>query len=651
VTRVRNRHLLALDLVLFPTCVLVAFALRFETFQFSADVWAIARWYVALGTAVKVIVLLAFGLHRRLWRHASLPELERLLGACLTSGAINAIVGAIVLPELGTVPGRVPLSVLAIDALLTSVAIVIPRLGVRAITRIDRRRRRRIDVATIVVGAGQAGQIAVRELLSNPQLELYPVGFLDDDPTKQRHVVGGLPVFGVVAELPRVVRGLGIREVVIAMPAAPGSTIRQIVRMARDLGVKTRTVPGLYEILSGRVGVSNLRNVEIQDLLRRAPIETDLGAVREIAAERVVLVTGGGGSIGSELCRQLARLGPAELLVLGHGENSIFEICQELATVQPHVRVTPIIADIRDAARIRAIVQRRRPAAVFHAAAHKHVPLMEANVIEAVTNNVLGTRNVLAACEAAGTAHFVLISSDKAVRPTSVMGATKRIAEQLVQSSAARHGRPYVGVRFGNVLGSRGSVIPTFLQQIKNGGPVTVTHPDMTRYFITIQEAVQLVLQASAMGAGGEIFVLDMGEPVRILDLATDVITLSGLEVGTDVEIAITGIRPGEKLAEEVFFRGEEVLPTPHPKLLRARLVEVVPRIDDRVDDLIAATAEGAGDAEIRGALRELVPQYGSAAAHMPVVVEPSGRADHRSAARRGLTPRTGDPSSVESPL
>ncbi|HJQ10049.1 MAG TPA: nucleoside-diphosphate sugar epimerase/dehydratase, partial [Gemmatimonadaceae bacterium] len=376
-----------------------------------------------------------------------------------------------------------------------------------------------------------------------------------------------------------------------------------------ECGVPTLTVPSLSDLVTKK-GSLELRGVEIQDLLRRDPVVTDLAAVAELATGETVLITGAGGSIGSELCRQLARLAPSQLILLGHGENSIFDIKGELRRDYPDVPVIAVIADVRDRARVAAVVERYRPHAIFHAAAHKHVPLMEENVIEAVTNNVVGTRNVVDAAIANDVQHLVFISTDKAVRPTSVMGATKRVAEMIVQHAATKFDRNFVAVRFGNVLGSRGSVVPTFLRQIREGGPVTVTHPEMQRYFMTIPEAVQLVLQAGALGNGGEVFLLDMGEPVKVVDLASDLIRLSGYAVGTDIEIRFTGIRPGEKLYEEMFFGGEHVLPTEHPKVLRARNGLLSEGIYRRITALIHAAEGCESDDVLRTSLRELVPDF-----------------------------------------
>jgi FlaA1/EpsC-like NDP-sugar epimerase len=358
------------------------------------------------------------------------------------------------------------------------------------------------------------------------------------------------------------------------------------------------------------VAIASLRRVEIQDLLRRDPIQTNLEQVRSLATGETVLVTGAGGSIGSELCRQLALLDPAEIVLLGHGENSIFDVLAELTERFPSVTAIPIITDVRDRDRLRQVFSQYRPYAVFHAAAHKHVPLMEGNVAEAVTNNVLGTKNVAELSAEFGVEHLVMISTDKAVRPTNIMGATKRVAEQIVQEIAEAHQRKFVAVRFGNVLGSRGSVIPTFLRQIQAGGPVTVTHPEMRRYFMTIPEAVQLVLQAGAIGQGGEVFVLDMGEPIRVLDLATDLIRLSGLEVGTDIEIRFSGTRPGEKLFEELFFDSESAIPTDHPKVLRAKNGVLPMGLSTVVDVLVDGARKGRSDEDLRELLARLVPDF-----------------------------------------
>jgi FlaA1/EpsC-like NDP-sugar epimerase len=463
----------------------------------------------------------------------------------------------------------------------------------------------------LIVGAGDTAKMVAKELISNPDLGFEPIGFVDDDPTKQNHMLLELPIWGPLSSIKAIVEQHSVSELIIAMPSARGDVIRKVVRAGLDCGIPTLTVPSLPELISAKTnGGTSLREVEIQDLLRREPVETDLAAVAELATGETVLITGAGGSIGSELCRQIARLAPSRLVLLGHGENSIFDILHELKSDFADVSLIPIIADVRDKKRIAAVFRLYKPHAVFHAAAHKHVPLMEENVIEAITNNVFGTLNVVDAALEAACEHFVFISTDKAVRPTSVMGATKRIAELIVQRAASKHDRNFVSVRFGNVLGSRGSVVPTFLRQIRAGGPVTVTHPEMQRYFMTIPEAVQLVLQAGALGRGGEVFLLDMGEPIRIVDIATDLIRLSGLTVGTDIEIKFSGMRPGEKLYEEMFFSAENVLATDHPKVLRARNGILPQGIMRQIEALVSAAEAEHPDDELRQLLRTLVPDF-----------------------------------------
>ena len=587
-----------------------AYTVRFEGFHWGAPNVRTAIIYVLCSVPLKLTILLYAGLYRRLWRHAGVAELERILMACVVSAGASALIGALVLPGVGLTPLRVPLSVLFIDACLTLGVVALPRLLGRLMGR--RLQRRRLEDArrVLIAGAGAAGEMIVRELLGHPSLGLNPIGFVDDDPSKHGLRLCDLPVLGSLSRITELVDRHEVEEVIIAMPRAPGHVVREVVRAALDVGVKTRTVPGMYDILSGKVTVASLRQVEIQDLLRREPIQTDLDLVRVLATGETVLVTGAGGSIGSELCRQLARLEPAQILLLGHGENSIFDVFAELTERFPSVTAVPIIADVRDRDRLRHVFQQYRPYAVFHAAAHKHVPLMEGNIAEAVTNNVLGTRNVAELSVEFEVEHLVMISTDKAVRPTNIMGATKRVAEQIVQEIAETHHRKFVAVRFGNVLGSRGSVVPTFLRQIQAGGPVTVTHPEMRRYFMMIPEAVQLVLQAGAIGRGGEVFVLDMGEPVKVLDLATDLIRLSGLEVGTDIQIRFSGTRPGEKLYEELFFDSESAIPTDHPKVLRAKNGALPLGLTTVVDVLVEGARKGRPDDEIRELLARLVPDF-----------------------------------------
>jgi FlaA1/EpsC-like NDP-sugar epimerase len=625
--QIRNRHLFICDAVTLLCVPTVAYLLRFEGWGWTGpDTHALVS-YTLLAVPAKLTLFLALGLYNRLWSRASVEDLIQIVMAAAVSAAGGVLLGAVVLPGTGLTIVRVPLSVLFLDALATIAMVAGPRLLTKALRA--HHVSRASDAATLIVGAGAAGEVLAKELMSNPDLRLRPVGFLDDDPLKRRLRLCGLPVLGFINEMPGVVAARKVTEVIIAMPRARGATVRRVMKAAAAAGVRTRTVPGLFEIVSGRVSVTALRKVEIQDLLRREPVATDLEPVRGLLAGRCVLVTGAGGSIGSELCRQLAGLAPARMLLVGHGENSIFTIQSELRTLYPALVTVPIIADVRDGVRMQNILATHRPDTVFHAAAHKHVPLMEGNIAEAVLNNVLGTMSMVTAAAEAGTEHFVLISTDKAVQPCSVMGATKRVAEMVVQQAAAASGRHYVAVRFGNVLGSRGSVVPTFLQQIEAGGPVTVTHPDMRRYFMTIPEAVQLVLQAAALGDRGEVFVLDMGAPVRIVDLACDLIRLSGLEPGQDIEVQFTGARPGERLSEEVLIAGEQVAPTLHPKVLRATNRHLPADVDLRIWELIQAAQAWQPDGRLRELMRGLVPEASLAeAAAPPLTAMPQGLED-----------------------
>jgi FlaA1/EpsC-like NDP-sugar epimerase len=502
----------------------------------------------------------------------SVQELKLIVVSVTTASVAVSLV--IVLLLALEVISAFPRLTLPLDWLLTLILIGGLRFSLRVLfdaqqtsAGIPRGSRR-----VLIVGAGEAGALVVREMQKNPYLHLTPVCFLDDDPDKQKQQIHGIPVVGTLNDLARTVLVRHIHEVIIAIPSAPGHIIRQVADVCRTRSIPFRTMPGIYELIGGQVNVSRLREVEISDLLRRQAARIDDEAVGRTLSGKRVLVTGAGGSIGLELCRQVARWGPSQLILLGHGENSIFEALLELGENYPELPMLPVIADIRDRGRISAVFNELKPQVVFHAAAHKHVPLMELNVSEAVTNNVLGTRSIVDASLATGTERLVLISTDKAVQPSSVMGATKALAEMIVRDAALRTGLPYVSVRFGNVLGSRGSIVPLFKRQIARGGPVTITHPEMKRYFMTIPEAVHLVLQAAGLGEGndrGEVYVLRMGEQVAIVDLAEDLIRLSGLEPGKDIEIQFTGVRPGEKLEEALWDEGMQYETTLHPDVVR----------------------------------------------------------------------------------
>lgn len=608
---IRNRYVLIGDLILIPIAVMGSYVLRLELgapfFQYLPS----AYWMAGIAFIIKPLVYYYFGLYRRLWLYASMQELK-LIVAAVTTASILVALAIVGLFTLGAFNGF-PRSVLVIDWLLSILTVGGLRFTLRLLAE-----SRMLNTASnhlsqarrvLIVGAGDAGALVVREMQKNPQLNQVPIGFLDDNPSKQRQQIYGVPVLGTMNDLERVLDTWHVSEVIIAIPSAPGRVVRMVADISRLKGVPFRTMPGIYELLGGKVSVSRLREVDITDLLRREPARILDERVGSILSGKVVLVTGAGGSIGRELCRQIARWGPSELILLGHGENSIFETLMEIQESASSLITRPIIADVRDLHRLQSVMGRYHPDIVFHAAAHKHVPMMEMNVEEAVTNNILGTRNVVSAALKHGVERLVMISTDKAIRPVNVMGATKHIAELIVLDAAARSGRAFSVVRFGNVLGSRGSVVPLFKRQIARGGPVTVTHPDMKRYFMTIPEAVYLVLSAASIGEGGEIFFLNMGQQVRILDLAEDLIRLSGLEPGRDIEVVFTGIRPGEKLSEDLWYEGNLFEPTMHPDIFRVEGQEALQGdvLKNMVDEIIHLAHEGDASA-IVNMLDQVIP-------------------------------------------
>ena len=604
----RNRYVFMGDLFLIMVSVMGSFALRLDVAQLPFYFPALL---IMCGVAlvVKTITYYYFGLYRRLWVYASTHELRLIVVAVTTASVLTSGVMLILISAGLVLPGM-PRSALGIDWLLSLILIGGSRFALRILSeQSNASRGMKSGRRTLIIGAGDAGALVVRELQKSPQLNLIPIGFLDDDSSKQKHEIYGVPVIGVVNDLVDELDNRRIDEVIFAIPSAPGRVVRLVNNACRAKGISPRTMPGLYELIGGRVSVNRLREVDITDLLRREPVTIDDKLVGASLSGKRILITGAGGSIGREICRQAARWSPNELVLLGHGENSIFEILLELQGSFPALSIHPVIADVRDAERIYSVFDTHRPEVVFHAAAHKHVPLMEINIEEAITNNVLGTRNIVQAALKSDVQRLVLISTDKAVRPVSVMGATKRLAEMIVLDAAHRSGRSFSVVRFGNVLGSRGSVVPLFKEQIARGGPVTVTHPDMMRYFMTIPEAVHLVMQVSAMGQGGEVFFLNMGQQVKILDLAEDLIRLSGLEPGRDIEIAFTGIRPGEKLSEDLWEEGMHSQPTGHPEIFRAVTDEDVDgkKLVSAVDEFARLASQGETDA-ILHMLDEVIP-------------------------------------------
>ena len=552
---------------------------------------------VGIVVAIKLIVFIGARFYTKWWRFTSVRDLQALVAACALSSVLVIALLSLWRPD-GLKP--VPRGVFAFDFVLTLVLIGGARFVVRSLVE---RPARTTDLVArgrevLIVGAGDAGVTLLREMKRNRSLGYVPVGIIDDDPRKKRLRVQGTRVLGTRDELREILHERRVDEVVIAMPSAPGRVRQEVLEACRSAGVSCKTLPGLLELISGEVTVQQLREVRVEDLLGRAPVEVDFARVARYLTGRAVLVTGAGGSIGSEICRQIAGIGARSLVLLDHAENNLFEIDRELRD-RGHAHLVPIIADVRDRTEMRRVFAVHRPEIVFHAAAYKHVPMMELNPLQAVANNSLATEWLAELAEESGVERFCLISTDKAVEPKTVMGASKALGERIVEAHAASSGTRFTAVRFGNVLGSSGSVVPIFRRQIENGGPVTVTHPDMTRYFMTIPEAVQLVIEATGIADGGDIFVLDMGEPVRIMDLATNMIRLSGKEPGKDIRIEVTGIRPGEKLGEELFNVDETVTPTRYGKLRRATRPPIDPgllragleRIAERV---VVADVEGA---------------------------------------------------------
>ncbi len=610
----------------------LAFLFRFELSipPGTIDI-VLANWpYVVL---VHFLGLHALGVPRMSWRYMRMRDAIRV-GVAVGLGT-SVLVAVRVLAPIATDHRLVflPLGVIAMDGVLAFCGLVAARTVVRLRGEEADRRKREVMGSrnrVILIGAGQAGVLVAQEIMNRPDLGLEPVGFLDDDRMKVGTSIGGLRVLGVTADVASIAERKRVKRALITIASAPGAEIRRITELCRDAGLDTKIIPGIYEIVGEKVNLSRIREVAIEDLLGREPVSLDEEIVGASIRSRVVLVTGAGGSIGSELCRQICRFGPERLILVERFENALFEIHRELASAFPHVPIDPRVGDVCDEARMAQLFEASKPNLVLHAAAHKHVPMMEWNPGEAVKNNIGGTRVVADLADRYGVERFVLISTDKAVNPSSVMGATKRVAEIYLQALSERSSTRFVTVRFGNVLGSAGSVIPIFRDQIAKGGPVTVTHPDMTRYFMTIPEASQLVLQAGAMGEGGEIFILDMGQPVRIVDLARDLITLSGLRPNEDIEIKFSGVRPGEKLVEELSTDTEHADKTRHPKVFVGRIMpHAWEPVVTAVSALLSLAQHGEPD-HLRASLGDIVPEYAAAR-------------PRRKASRVGVSDRTTD--------
>jgi FlaA1/EpsC-like NDP-sugar epimerase len=602
----RRPIVFALHLVLIPLGYLIAFTLRFDI-PIPETYWSLFILTVPYLVVVRLLSFAVFGLYRGWWRHVGMKDLLALVQAVTAS-----TVGLLALLFFTEQLQGFPRSVLILDWLMAIVIFGGARFCVRAIreARSGMGSLERRGNPALIIGAGEAAERLMRQIWQGGT-GLRPLGMVDDDRMKHGMRLHGVPILGPTEDLPRLVRRYDAKLVVIAIPGATRETMKRMVDLCMESGVEFKIVPPLQELLDGRARVSQLRKVEVEDLLGRDSIELNLESVRRDLEDRVVLVTGAAGSIGSELVRQIAGFAPAKLVLVEQAESPLYFIDMEIRRSHPELEVVPIVADVADQSRLDSIFSRYRPDCVFHAAAYKHVPLMEHNVVEAVRNNVFGTLNVGECAARHGALKFVLISTDKAVRPSSVMGATKRVSERIVLGALARRvsGTDFRAVRFGNVLGSDGSVIPLFRKQLARGGPLTVTHPDVTRYFMTIPEAVQLVLQAAALPeAAGRVSMLEMGEPVRIVELAENLVRLSGLEPYKDVPIIFSGLRPGEKLYEELMSEVEATVPTAVEKVRVVQTDEADGEaLAQGVDRLAAAVAVG-DEEELAATLCALVP-------------------------------------------
>ena len=549
-----------LDLVLIACAYILAYLFDSDFHLYSRP--ALLTHILPIVIVSKGAVFLFSRLYRSMWKYASLPDMLEIIKT-VSLASVFSLCTILVLREYGYF-SRV---IFILDWGILLFLVVASRLLWRVYREMYVLPRMKNGPKTLIIGAGEAGFQLLHEIRKSPGANFNVVGFVDDDRQKVDMSLGGVKVLGDTSQLSQLATDLGVEKVIIAIPSARGRDVRAIIQRCKMANVRFKILPGLSDLISGRVEISHIKDVEIDDLLGREPVQLDDRAISGYLAGKRVLVTGAGGSIGSELCRQVARFAPLKIVLLDSAETPLFQIERELSAKHPELMMVPVIADVRNRDRLECLFNEFRPEVVFHAAAYKHVPLMEYNPIEAVTNNIGGSRNLADMANRFGVHNFVLISTDKAVNPTNVMGASKRAAECYIQAISAQSSTKFTTVRFGNVLGSNGSVIPTFVEQIKNGGPVTVTDPKVVRYFMTIPEASQLVLQAACLGRSGEIFVLDMGEPMPILELAEELIRLSGLEPYEDIEITFTGLRPGEKLFEELLIDGENVVTTSHNKI------------------------------------------------------------------------------------
>lgn len=595
-------YMLLLDAMIIALVPILALFLRLDgVIAGNEHFFTTLNSYMPIVIVITLAVFCLFGLYERIWRYVSVPDLLEIVAAITIS--------IMILAGLDFMMGiSLPRSIYPISWLLMVLGISALRVLFRMAVWVFYKQTSKAADKLVIIGAGAAGSLVARDIMQqNAGLQI--VAFVDDNPEKIGGKLFGIPIMGPIEKIVSIVQRKEASEVIIAIPSASGERIKTIFGLCRQTNCRVRILPSLYELIEERGTLQQLRGIDIHDLLQREAVKFNVKEIEEYISDKVVLVTGAGGSIGGEICRKIARLRPRHIYLLGRGENSIYEIYEELKALVPEISYTPLIVDISEREAVFETFNNYRPQIVFHAAAHKHVPLMEAQPHEAIKVNVFGTQNLAdAACEF-GVEKFIQISTDKAVNPTSVMGASKRVAEMIIQAKNNCGATKFAAVRFGNVLGSRGSVLPLFRKQIAAGGPVTVTHQDMTRYFMTIPEAAQLVLNAGALSTGGEVFILDMGKPVRIVDMARSLIELHGLIPNKDIEIVFTGIRAGEKLFEELLTSAENSLETKHPKIFKAKLNE----LDyDRLQDTLNALKQERNRCRIITALSELLPTYQS---------------------------------------
>ncbi len=600
-SRYRRALIVLSDLGSLLLSLYLAFYLRFEGNIPAAKLALLPKLFL-LHLPLRLIFFVWHGLYRGFWRYAGVEDLMRIFRAVSLS-AVATVVSVWLIYGLDNFPR----SVFVIDWMLTILLIGGARFSVRALRASPQFHRNSKRV--LIIGADDTAESLLRSILFKSK-DYHVIGLVSDSPDKQKMRIHGVPVLGTRQELADLVVKHRLQEIFIALPSASASIFREIVTQCQSANVRIRRVPAVKEILNGQVTISHLREVQLEDLLGREPIKLNDEKVAAFLRDKVIMVTGAGGSIGSEICRQISRFSPRLLVMLDQAENGLYRLDQDFLQRKIAVERILVISDVTDASRMQEVFAQHRPQLIFHAAAHKHVPLMEMNKKEAVKNNVIGTRVLAETASAFGAEKLVMISTDKAVSPTSVMGATKRLAEMLLQGLSRRSRAAFITVRFGNVLGSDGSVVPLFNEQIRRGGPLTVTHPDIERYFMTIPEAVQLVLQAAAFGKSGEIFILDMGQPIKIIDLARNLITLSGYKPD-DIGIQITGLRPGEKLYEELWASEEKMLPTVHDKIMMAQAVAPLHELNGEIDELVGLLKKGTEE-EMVALLRRLVPNFQS---------------------------------------